>query len=70
MECCDSPDISSFSSSTEASDSLDHFLSVTRKRSGKAPKRAIIPSAAVAAASIVKWSKAVPGAGIQKKKGK
>lgn len=70
MECCDSPDISSFSSSTEASDSLDHFLSVTRKRSGKAPKRAIIPSAAAAAASIVKWSKVVPGAGIQKKKGK
>ena len=68
MECSDSPDISSFSSSTEVSDSLDQFLCAARKR--PAPKRAIIPSAAVAAASIVKRSKAVPGAGVQKKKGK
>ena len=68
MECSDSPDISSFSSSTEVSDSLDQFLCAARKR--PAPKRAIILSAAVAAASIVKRSKAVPGAGVQKKKGK
>ena len=46
----------------------DQFLSAARKR--PAPKRSIIPSAAVAAASIVKRSKAVPGAGVQKKKGK
>lgn len=68
MECSDSPDISSFSSSAEVSDSLDQFLTVTRKRSGKALKRAIIPSVTVAAASIVKRSKAVPGAGIQRRR--
>ena len=61
------PNISSFSSSSEPSDSLDQLLSAARKR--PASKRAIIPSAAVAAASIVKRSKDVPGAGVQKKKG-
>ena len=58
IECSDSPDISSFSSSAGVSDSL------------KALKQAIIPSYTVAVVSIVKRSKAVPGAGIQKKKGK
>ena len=43
----------------------EHFeLLKGRKRSN----RSIIPSAAVAAASIIKRSKAVPGAGLQKKK--
>ena len=73
MECKDSsdgPDISSFPPFAEVSDSLDHSLTVYRKRSGKAPKRVITPSAAVALASIVKRSKAIPGAGIQKKRGK
>ena len=66
MECRDSLYILSFSSSSKPPDSLDQLLAVSRKRS----KHAIIPSAAVAAASIVKRSKAVPGAGVQKKKGK
>ena len=66
MECRDSLYILSFSSSSKPPDSLDQLLAVSRKRF----KHAIIPSAAVAAASIVKRSKAVPGAGVQKKKGK
>lgn len=66
MECCSSPCISSFSSPSGPSDSLDQLRAAGRKRS----KRAIVPSAAVAAASIMKRSKAVPGAGIQKKKSK
>ena len=66
MECRDSLYILSFSSSSKPPDSLDQLLAVSRKRS----KHAIIPSAAVAAASIVKRSKAVLGAGVQKKKGK
>ena len=66
MECSGSPSISSFSSSSDPPDSLDQLLAAGRKHSN----RAIIPSAAVAATSIVKRSKAVPGAGVQKKKGK
>ena len=66
MECSGSPSISSFSSSSDPPDSLDQLLAAGRKRSN----RAIIPSAAVAATSIVKRCKAVPGAGVQKKKGK
>ena len=66
MECSGSPSISSFSSPSERPDSLDQLLATGRKRSN----RSIIPSAAVAAASIVKRSKAVPGAGMQKKKSK
>ena len=66
MECSGSPSISSFSSSSDPPDSLDQLLAAGRKRSN----RAIIPSAAVAATSIVKRSKAVPWAGVQKKKGK
>ena len=63
MECSGSPSILSFSSSSGPPDSLDQLLAVGRKRSN----RSIIPSAAMAAASIVKRSKAVPGAGVQKK---
>ena len=66
MECSSSPCISSFSSPSGPPDSLDQLLAAGRKRS----KRTIVPSVAVAAASIVKRSKAVPGAGVQKEKSK
>ena len=66
MECSSSPCVSSFSSPSGPPDSLDQLLAAGRKRS----KRTIVPSVAVAAASIVKRSKAVPGAGVQKKKSK
>ena len=66
MECSSSPCVSSFSSPSGPPDSLDQLLAASRKRSN----RAIVPSAAVAAASIIKRSKAVPGAGVQKKKSK
>ena len=49
--------------SQSGSDSLDQLLAAALKRS----KRAIVPSVAVSAASIVKRSKAVPGARAQKK---
>ena len=64
MECSSSPSISSFSSLSEPPDSLDQLLAAGHERSN----RSIIPSAAVATASIVKRLKAVPGAGVQKKK--
>ena len=60
------PCISSFSSPSGPPDSLDQVLAAGRKRS----KRAIVPSVAVAAASIMERSKALPGAGVQKKKSK
>ena len=63
MECSSSPCISSFSSPSGPPDSLDQLRAAGRKR-------AIVPSVAVAAASIMKRSKAVPGAGVQKKKSK
>ena len=66
MECSSSPCISSVSSPSGPPDSLDQFRAAGRKRS----KRAIVPSVAVAAASIMKRSKAVPGTGVQKKKSK
>lgn len=66
MECSSSPCISSFSSPSGPPDSLDQLRAAGRKRS----KHAIVPSVAVAAASIMKRSKAVPGAGVQKKKSK
>ena len=66
MECSSYPCVSSFSSPSGPPDSLDQLLAAGRKRS----KRTIVPSVAVAAASIVKRSKAVPGAGVQKKKSK
>ena len=66
MECSSSPCISSFSSPSGPPDSLDQLRAAGRKRS----KRAIVPSVAMAAASIMKRSKAVPGAGVQKKKSK
>ena len=59
-ECSSSPSILSFSSLSGPSESVDQG----RKRS----KRAIVPSVAVSAASILKRSKA--GAGVQKKKSK
>ena len=65
-ECSSSPSILSFSSLSGPPESLDQVLAAGRKRS----KRAIVPSVAVTAASIMKRSKAVPGAGVQKKKSK
>ena len=64
MECSGSPSISSFSSPSEPPNSVDQLLAAGCKRLN----RSIIPSAAVAVASIVKRSKAVPRAGVQKKK--
>ena len=66
MECSSSPCISSFSSPSGPPDSLDLLLAAGLKRS----KRTIVPSVAVTAASIVKRSKAVAGARVQKKKSK
>ena len=66
VECSSSPSISSFSSPSEPPASRGQRLTVGLKRT----KRAIVPSVAVSAASIVKRSKAVPGAGVQKKRSK
>lgn len=66
VECSSPPSISSFSSPSEPPDSLDQLLAAGLKRS----KRAVVPSVAVTAASIVKRSRAVPGTGIQKKRSK
>ena len=66
VECSSSPSISSFSSPSGPPAPLDQRLAAGLKRS----KRAVVPSVAVSAASIVKRSKAVPGTGIQKKRSK